>query len=161
MFKRKKPHLVKNVDDEVDQPLINDQLLKELAGRLASLFMICYRRRDISGIHIAFTSFTHMLHALKVWDSKDVIMADTKAYILHEGFPVAEIKALEWLLNHYFEQKNEVEEEALLNWYQSLDDEWVLRNKLREMFPDKENSELTLLIAEEQKNQQHKPESQQ
>lgn len=123
---------------------------KELAGRYANLFMICYKRRDISGIHITFTAFTHTLHALTMWEHKKSIMDDTKKYILLEGYPVNEVAALDWLLNHYFEQENTADESALLNWYQSIDDEWVLRKKLREMFPNKLNSELTVLIATEQ-----------
>ena len=152
MFGRKRPTPVssKQPPQKTDDPL-----LQELAGRYASLFMICYRRRDISGLHIALTAFTHTLHALKVWSQKQQIMQSTRAYILHEGFPLAEQKALDWLLNHYFEQPNSADESNLLAWYQALDDEWVLRKKLREMFPDKPSSELTRLIAAEQNRQHH------
>ena len=125
-------------------------LTQELAGRFANLFMICYRRRDMSGMHVTLTAFTHSLHALKVWPDKLAIMQQTKNYILMESFPVAALKPLEWLLNHYFEQPNDGDESQLLLWYQSIDDEWVLRKKLREMFPDKPNSVLTALIAAEQ-----------
>ena len=150
MFKRIKPHLVK--DDKPDaEVVVSSRVVTELAGRYANLFMICYKRRDISGIHIAFTAFTHTLHALSLWDNKVGIMEETRKFVLLSGFPEEEVKALDWLLNHYFEQNNEVDESALINWYQSLDDEWVLRNKLREMFPDKLSSELTVLIAAEQK----------
>lgn len=149
MFKRIRPRLVKT-DKPGSENSTSPHIIKELAGRYASLFMICYKRRDISGIHIAFTAFTHTLHALNVWDQKQAIMEETKKYILLTGFPEDEIMALDWLLNHYFEQENTADESALLNWYQSLDDEWVLRKKLREMFPDKLNSELTVLIAAEQ-----------
>lgn len=149
MFKRIKLRLVK-ANKLASDTSDSAQLVKELAGRYASLFMICYKRRDVSGIHITFTAFTHTLHALNVWDLKKVIRDDTRKYILIAGFPEDEVKALDWLLNHYFEQENTADESALLNWYQSLDDEWVLRKKLRDMFPDKLNSELTVLIAAEQ-----------
>ncbi len=133
-----------------DQRIAKDAAVEqELAGRFASLFMICYQRRDISGMHIALTAFTHTLHALHLWAHKVLIKDQMRAYILHAGFPVAESKALDWLLNHYFESDNNSDESVLLQWYQSLDDEWVLRKKLREMFPDKQSSELTPLIAEE------------
>ena len=122
---------------------------KELAARFASLFMICYRRRDISGMHVSLTAFTHVLHTLNLWGIKALIRDQMHAYIMLEAFPEAEVKALDWLLNHYFELPNEGDESHLLNWYQSLDDEWILRKKLREMFPDKASSELTPLIAEE------------
>ena len=158
MFGRKKPQLVSSNDKpkSSDDTPSNPELIKELSARYASLFMICYKRGDVSAMHITFTAFTHTLHALKVWDRKQEVMELTKAYILHDGFPVDEIKALQWLLNHYFEQPNEGDESILLNWYQYLDDEWVLRKKLREMFPDKTNSELTALIAIEQAKQNEK-----
>lgn len=122
---------------------------KELAARFASLFMICYRRRDITGMHVTLTAFSHALHTLKLWQMKSLIRDQMHAYIMMEAFPVDEVKALDWLLNHYFELPNEGDETHLLNWYQSIDDEWILRKKLREMFPDKSSSELTPLIAEE------------
>lgn len=143
MFGRKSPELISS-------HAVTPQTQKELAGRYASLFMICYQRRDISGMHITLTAFTHTLHALKLWDHKKSIMDETRSYIMIGGFPEIEIKALDWLLHHYFEQPNETEETALLNWYQALDDEWVLRKKLRALFPEKQNSELTVLIAAEQ-----------
>jgi hypothetical protein len=143
MFGRKSPELISS-------HTVTPHTQKELAGRYASLFMICYQRRDISGMHITLTAFTHTLHALKLWENKKAIMEETRAYIMVGGFPEAEIKALDWLLHHYFEQPNDTEETALLNWYQALDDEWVLRKKLRALFPEKQNSELTVLIAAEQ-----------
>lgn len=130
---------------------VTPQTRKELSARYASLFMMCYQRRDISGMHITLTAFTHTLHALKLWEAKKAIMEETRGYILIGGFPELELKALDWLLHHYFEQPNDTEETALLNWYQALDDEWILRKKLRALFPEKQNSELTLLIAAEQK----------
>lgn len=147
MFKRKKETLV---DVSIDSSTAFAQCEKELAARFASLFMICYRRRDISGMHIALTAFTHTLHTLKLWGIKASIRDQMRAYILQESFPMPEVKALDWLLNHYFEQENDGDESHLLNWYQSLDDEWILRKKLRDMFPDKASSELTPLIAAEQ-----------
>lgn len=129
---------------------IPNNVQKEISARYANLFMICYQNRDISGIHITFTAFTHTLHALQLWEQKKAFMLEMRDYIMQQQFPLEEIKALDWLLHHYFEQVNEVEESALLNWYQSLDDEWILRKKLKTLFPDKTNSELTLLIAIEQ-----------
>lgn len=130
-------------------------LQKELAARYANLFMICYKRSDISGMHITFTAFTHVLHTLKLWENKRDIMQQMRGYILHEGFPEAEVAALDWLLNHYFEQPqdNEEDETVLLPWYQSLDDEWVLRKKLRNLFPEHSNTQLTLLIADQLQKQ--------
>lgn len=148
MFGRKPPELVSL--QEVPAKPVSVQTRKELSGRFASLFMLCYQRRDISGMHIALTAITHTLHALKLWDTKQAVMEEARAYILLGGFPEAELKALDWLLHHYFEQPNAGDEAVLLNWYQSLDDEWILRKKLRNLFPDKQNSELTLLIAAEQ-----------
>ena len=130
--------------------IITPAVTKELAGRFASLFIMCYQRCDISGMHITLTAFTHTLHGLKLWENKKAIMDETRAYILLGGFPEAELKALDWLLNHYFEQPNDGDESVLLNWYQALDDEWILRKKLHNLFPDKPNSELTRLIAAEQ-----------
>lgn len=127
----------------------DDDLEKQISGRFASLIMICYQRKDISGIHIALTAYTHTLHAVGLWGDAATIKDQTRVYILQAGFPMAEIKALDWLLNHYFELPNESDESLLLNWYQSLDDEWVVRKKLREMFPEKKNSELTQYIAAE------------
>lgn len=124
-------------------------LQKELAARYASLFMICYRRRDISGMHITFTAFTHVLHSLNLWAKKESIMQQMRHFILLDNFPETEIVPLTWLLNHYFEQANTHDESLLLAWYQQLDDEWVLRNKLRSLFPEHSNSQLTLLIAEQ------------
>jgi len=132
--------------------VINEQLSKELAGRYASLFMICYRRKDISGMHICLTAFTHVLHSLGLWADKAAIMQATQHYILLEGFAEEELMYLQWLLNHYFEQENDHDESFLLQWYQHLDDEWVLRKKLRELFPDHSNTQLTLMIAEQLKN---------
>jgi hypothetical protein len=146
MFGRKSPVPI-NTDAKGNAA----QTQKELAGRYASLFMICYQRRDISGMHITLTAFTHTLHALQLWSAKKAIMEETKNYILVGGFPEVEVQALDWLLHHYFEQENSHDEDVLLNWYQSLDDEWILRKKLRALFPDKQNSELTVLIAAEQK----------
>lgn len=148
MLGRKPPELV--VSQESAAKTVTAHTQKELAGRYASLFMMCYQRRDISGMHITLTAFTHTLHALKLWENKKAIMDETRTYIVLAGFPEAQIKALEWLLHHYFEQANEIDETALLGWYQALDDEWILRKKLRALFPDKQNSELTLLIAAEQ-----------
>ncbi|NRB42784.1 MAG: hypothetical protein HRU20_30660 [Pseudomonadales bacterium] len=146
LFKRSKQTLVAIQGDKTTLP--NDTE-KELAARFASLFMICYRCRDISGMHVTLTAFTHTLHALGLWTNKAQIRDQMHSYIMLETFPVAEVKALDWLLNHYFELPNDGEETHLLNWYQSLDDEWILRKKLRDMFPDKTSSELTPLIAEE------------
>jgi hypothetical protein len=131
--------------------------LKELAARFASLFMIAYRRGDISALHISLTAFTHTLHALGVWGEKQAISEQFTGFVLHEGFPLAEQAQLSWMVNHYFEQANAEDESCLLNWYQALDDEWVLRKKLREMFPEKNNSELTQLIAQEQAKMQGEP----
>lgn len=131
--------------------LVNEQLSKELAGRYASLFMICYRRKDISGMHISLTAFTHVLHSLGLWPEKAVIMQAMRHYIVLDGFAAEEHWYLQWLLNHYFEQENEHDESFLLPWYQHLDDEWVLRKKLRELFPQHSNSQLTLMIAEQLK----------
>lgn len=130
---------------------------KELAGRYANLFMICYQRRDISGMHITLTAFTHVLHTLQLWDNKREIMRQMHGFILHEGFPEDQQPALDWLLNHYFEQPqdNEEDETVLLPWYQSLDDEWVLRKKLRNLFPQHSNTQLTLLIADQLQKQSH------
>ena len=152
MFGRKKPQLVssKGADKSLDHNHVTPKTVTELAGRYASLFHICYKRSDISGMHISLTAFTHTLHALNLWDRKEAIMQETKKYILLVGFPESEVKALDWLLEHYFDPESESDESALLNWYQSLDDEWLLRKKLREMFPEKANSELTALIAAEQ-----------
>lgn len=125
------------------------QLQKELAARYASLFMICYRRRDISGMHISFTAFTHVLHSLNMWGEKLSVMQQMRHFILLDNYPQSELVALDWLLNHYFEQANEHDESLLLGWYQDLDDEWVLRNKLRRLFPEHTSSQLTLLIAEQ------------
>ncbi len=132
--------------------LVNEQLSKELAGRYASLFMICYRRKDISGMHVSLTAFTHVLHSLGLWPDKAAIMRATQHYIMLEGFAEEEQLYLQWLLNHYFEQENAHDESFLLQWYQHLDDEWVLRKKLRELFPDHSNTQLTLMIAEQLKN---------
>lgn len=132
----------------LDMPLLQ----KELAARYASLFMICYRRRDISGMHISLTAFTHVLHSLKLWPEKATVMQQMQHYIELEGFPQQELTPLQWLLNHYFEQPNSHDESFLLGWYQQLDDEWVLRKKLRSLFPQHSNSQLTLLIAEQTKN---------
>jgi hypothetical protein len=128
---------------------ISSGIQKELAARYASLFMLCYQRKDISGMHITLTACTHTLHALSLWSLKRSFMEDLRHYILLASFPEDELKALDWLLHHYFEQLNSVDESALLNWYQSLDDEWILRKKLRSLFPEKQNSELTVLIAAE------------
>ena len=124
---------------------------QELAARYADLFLICYQRRDISGMHITFTAFTHVLHCLKMWDRRKNIMQQTEHYILLNGFPEAELPALQWLLRHYFEQGKDGSEDELLAWYQMLDDEWVLRKKLKDMFPQYSNTQLTILIAEELK----------
>ena len=148
MSDRKQPELVSS--QEPSEQRVSPQTQKELAGRFASLFMMCYQRCDISGMHITLTAFTHTLHALKLWDNKKSIMEETRGYVLLGGFPDAELKALDWFFNHYFEQPNEGDESLLLNWYQSLDDEWILRKKLHSLFPDKQNSELTRLIAAEQ-----------
>ena len=129
-------------------------LQKELAARYASLFMICYRRRDISGMHITFTAFTHVLHSLKLWDNKAAISQEMRHFIILEGYPDSEAVPLNWLLNHYFEQHNDHDESLLLAWYQQLDDEWVLRNKLRRLFPEHSNSQLTRLIAEQTQSTQ-------
>lgn len=149
MFKRFKSKQVAMNDELPKEIIVKSETEKELAARFASLFMICYRRRDISGMHVSLTAFTHTLNALGMWDVKALIRDQMHAYILLESFPVAEVKALDWLLNHYFELSNDGDESHLLNWYQSLDDEWILRKKLRDMFPDKMSSELTPLIAEE------------
>lgn len=153
MFKRIKRKLVVVNDEsptkDPSSDVLQSEIQKELAARFASLFMICYRRRDITGMHVSLTAFTHTLHALGLWEIKAIIREQMRAYILVESFPMAEVKALDWLLNHYFELPNEGDESHLLNWYQSLDDEWILRKKLRDLFPEKTSSELTPLIAEE------------
>jgi hypothetical protein len=150
MFKRKKNTVGQLPDKAAAIHAITPALVTEIVARYASLFMICYRRRDISGMHVTFTALTHSLHALQCWANKTDLAAQCLHYILLDGFPELEKPALQWLINHYFEQINDADESCLLNWYQSIDDEWVLRKKLREMFPDKLNSELTVLIAEEQ-----------
>lgn len=162
MFKRKKnkePNVtelaaakeVKQQNQSSDiSPVVTDHTIKELSARYASLFMIAYRRGDVSAMHITLTALTHTLHALGLWQDKKSIAEQCFGYVLQDGYPVDETSALRWLINHYFEQHNEQDESCLLNWYQSLDDEWVLRKKLREMFPEKSNSELTQLIAQEQ-----------
>lgn len=141
-----------NTADQV--ALILQSKGRELAARFASLLMICYQRRDISGMHITLTALTHTLHTLDLWSEKQSIREQMKGFVLHEGFPIQQSSALDWLLNHYFELPNDGDESVLLNWYQSLDDEWVLRKNLREMFPDKNSSELTPLIAIEKAAQQ-------
>ena len=154
MFKRKKPHSVSSTPSNEkalasSTPQLTTEMVQELSARCASLFMICYRRGDISGMHIVLTAFTHTLYGLKLWSEVADISGMILGYILLEGFPKSEEKAVQWLLNHYFDQVNEQDESCLLNWYQALDDEWVLRKKLRELFPGKPNSELTLYIAAE------------
>lgn len=139
------------LNTDMMQAIDIQHLQKELAARYASLFMICYRRRDISGMHISLTAFTHVMHSLNLWPQKDHIMQQMQHFILLEGFPQEELAALQWLLNHYFEQSNSHDESLLLGWYQQLDDEWVLRKKLRSLFPQHSNSQLTLLIAEQMK----------
>jgi len=122
---------------------------KELAARFANLFMICFRGGDISGMHVTLTAFTHVCHGLHWWSQRVDIERDLRHYILHEGFPVSDEPQLDWLLNHYFEQPQFGNESLLLTWYQKIDDEWVLRRKLRELFPEKSSSELTELIVQE------------
>lgn len=131
----------------------SDALQNELAARHASLFMICYRRRDISGIHISLTALTHVLNTLKLWPERQAVSRRLHSFILQQAFPEAELPALDWLLQHYFsdDSQDSSDETVMLPWYQSLDDEWVLRNKLRSLFPEHSNSQLTLLIAEQQR----------
>lgn len=131
----------------------SDALQNELAARHASLFMICYRRRDISGIHISLTALTHVLNTLKLWPERQAVSRRLRSFILQQAFPEAELPALDWLLQHYFsdDSQDSSDETVMLPWYQSLDDEWVLRNKLRSLFPEHSNSQLTLLIAEQQR----------
>ncbi|HEY9033407.1 MAG TPA: hypothetical protein VIN71_05695 [Pseudomonadales bacterium] len=131
----------------------SDALQNELAARHASLFMICYRRRDISGIHISLTALTHVLNTLKLWPERQAVSRRLRSFILQQAFPEAELPALDWLLQHYFsdDPQDSSDETVMLPWYQSLDDEWVLRNKLRSLFPEHSNSQLTLLIAEQQR----------
>lgn len=129
---------------------IDEEVVRELSARHANLFYICYCSQDISGMHIALTAFAHTLHALNLWSIKQRLLSDIKGYILEEGFPVGEQKALDWLLSHYLELNNDHDESILLRWYQDIDDEWVLRRKLRQMFPEKSSSELTFFIAAEQ-----------
>jgi len=122
---------------------------KELAARFANLFMICFRGGDISGMHVALTAFTHVCHGLHWWNYRAEIARELRHYIVHEGFPEAGEPQLDWLLNHYFEQPQFGNESLLLTWYQKIDDEWVLRRKLRELFPEKTSSELTEMIVQE------------
>lgn len=127
----------------------NDKLATELAARFASLFMINYRRGDISGLHVSLTALTHALYALQLWDDRAFIAQQYQLYALQEGFPEAQFFAINWLVNHYFDWDNIDAEAVLIPWYQNLDDEWVLRKQLKQMFPDKTNSELSVLIAEQ------------
>ena len=124
---------------------------KELAARFANLFMICFRGGDISGMHVALTAFTHVCHGLHWWSMKAEIARDLRHYILNEGFPQTDEIQLDWLLNHYFEQPHFGNESVLLAWYQRIDDEWVLRRKLRELFPEKLSSELSEMIVQEKR----------
>jgi hypothetical protein len=130
---------------------------KELAARFANLFMICYRGGDISGMHVTLTAFTHVCHALHWWGSRAEIARDLRHYLVGEGFPAAEEVQLDWLLNHYFENAQFGSESLLLAWYQKIDDEWVLRRKLRELFPDKSSSELTEMIVQERHKNEASP----
>jgi hypothetical protein len=148
IFGRKKEASSPSATASPPQP---PSVVKELSARFANLFMICYQRRDISGIHVTLTALTHTLHPLNLSGQKAEVSQELRRYLLLGGFPVAESAALDWLLNHYLGQGNAGDESMLLAWYQSLDDEWVLRKKLREMFPNKANSELTALIAAEKK----------
>ena len=146
MFKKNKPT---DIDKKRHEYVVDPEIQKQLAGRYANLFMICYHQSDISGMHIAFTALTHTIYALKLWVKRKSFAEQLCHYASLEGFPENEMYALEWLVNHYFELPNEHDESILLTWYQAIDDEWVLRKKLRKMFPEKSNSELTELIFSE------------
>lgn len=134
---------------EIPFPDPADRRRKELAARFANLFMICFRGGDISGMHVALTAFTHVCHGLHWWNYRVEIARELRHYIVHEGFPESAEPQLDWLLNHYFEQPQFGNESLLLTWYQKIDDEWVLRRKLRELFPEKSSSELTEMIVQE------------
>jgi len=144
----------KKKPDQDVSPLFNTAVSltvqTELCARYANLFMLCYLKKDITGMHIALTAFTHTLHALQLWGHKQRLMLEMKAFVMAGGFPISEHKALDWLLHHYFEQVNDTDESVLLNWYQSIDDEWVLRKKLHKLFPDMSSSELSTYIVTEQ-----------
>lgn len=136
----------------MQQKAMTETQIKQLAARFANLFMLCYRQQDISGMHVTFTAFTHTLHGLDLWTAKKEFQQLMRHYLCLEKFPEAEMPYMDWLLNHYLEQENHYDESFLLPWYQTLDDEWMLRKKLKQLFPEKSNTQLSAwIVAEQQK----------
>lgn len=125
---------------------------QELAGRFSSLFMIAYKSQDISGMHVSLTGFSHSLYCLHAMGDAKALAQVFIDYALYENFPESESYALTWLVRHYLELGNEHDESLLLSWYQSLDNEWVLRRQLKKRFPEKKSSEISALILQELNN---------
>jgi hypothetical protein len=136
MFFKKKDHLT-------------DESWREISGRYANLFVHCYKKRDVTGMQVTVTALTHLCYGLRLGERSDQIQQLFREYVLKEGFPEAELSYLDWLLNHFFEREQEHPAEYMLPWYQKVDDEWLLRQKLRAEFPDKNNTELTALLMAE------------
>lgn len=129
--------------------MVSKTQLQELAGRFSSLFMIAYKSQDISAMHVSLTGLSHSLYCLHAMNEARALAQVFIDYAFYENFPETETYALKWLVQHYLELGNEHDESLLLSWYQSLDNEWVLRRQLKKRFPDKKSSEISALILQE------------
>ena len=129
--------------------MVSNAQLKELAGRFSSLFMMGYNAQDISAMHVSLTGLSHSLYCLHAMNDAKQLAQVFIDYARFESFPESEEYALKWLVQHYLELGNEHDESLLLSWYQSLDNEWVLRRQLKKRFPEKKSSEISALILQE------------
>lgn len=137
MFGKKKDH-------------ITDKTRHELIARYANLLVHCYGKRDVTGIQVTVTALTHLCYAMGIAEEHEAITREfVEAVEREQAFPNAELPYVNWLLNHFFQQEQEQPAEFMLPWYQKLDDEWLVRKKLKASFPEKNSTEITAMLLHE------------